>query len=483
MIFSSTEFLVVFFPIILAVYFISGRRNGVLLIASILFYASGEKYFTFLLIISIGFNYTCGILIDRACNQKRAVWVLFAGISCNLLFLFFFKYFVLFIDTINFFLKQIGMQEIIRPDIHLPLGISFFTFQAITYLVDLWRGQVRVQKNLIQLGLYISLFPQLVAGPIVRYHEIFNDLKERYVNYKDIFIGTERFVLGFAKKVLIADTLAVSAEAVFLQNCSDLAAPVAWFGALCFMMQIYYDFSGYSDMGIGLGQIFGFHFPENFNFPYAAKSITEFWRRWHITLSRFFKDYLYIPLGGNRNGRKRMFINLWFVFILCGLWHGANWTYILWGCYHGFFLVFERTRLGRVILYLPKVIKYLYMFLVVLVGWVIFRADSVEHAFGFLGSMFSWNGWEEIPLKISAFANPFQLSILFVSLFFSLPLLQICQRIAKMKMASLSINNDIRRTFFYIREICYGTILCSLFLIAFSAMAAQTHRAFIYFRF
>ena len=483
MVFSSTEFLVIFFPILLILYFFLRRSNGILLIASILFYASGEKCFTFLLLISIGLNYTIGILIDKSSNQKRSIWVLFIGISCNLLILFFFKYLVFFIDNINFFLVQTGKLEISKPDIHLPLGISFFTFQAITYLVDLWRGQVRGQKNLIRLGLYISLFPQLIAGPIVRYHEISKYLKDRYVTYKDFFSGTERFVLGFIKKVLIADTLAVPADAVFSQNYSDLSSPIAWFGAVCFMMQIYYDFSGYSDIAIGLGRMFGFYFPENFNFPYSAKSITEFWRRWHITLSRFFRDYVYLPLGGNRAGRKRMFINLWMVFILCGLWHGANWTYLLWGCYHGLFLVLERTRIGRIIQYQPKAIRYVYMFLVVLVGWVIFRADSLTHAIGYLNMMFSWHGWIEMPRSIYLFADTLQLSVLIVGLLFSSPLLKFFQTITKMKGAESPIDGDAGRTILYVGKIGYGMILSVLFVIAFGAMAAQTHRAFIYFRF
>lgn len=302
MIFSSPSFLVFFLPIVLVIFFICGRKNIIILLASFLFYSWGELHYTALLAISIIFNYLCGILIDRNKLRAGSPFFLYLGIAGNIGILCYFKYSGFLISSLNPLFNIIGFNSIRVPDIHLPLGISFFSFQAVTYLVDTFRGHTKVQRNILDLALYISFFPQLIAGPIVRYQEIAKALKQRIIRLSDVTEGIERFVIGFAKKILIADTLSLPVDKIFSLTPSELTAPVAFFGAFCFSLQIFFDFSGYSDMAIGLGRIFGFRFPENFNYPYISKSIREFWQRWHMTLSRFFRDYLYIPIGGNRYG-------------------------------------------------------------------------------------------------------------------------------------------------------------------------------------
>jgi alginate O-acetyltransferase complex protein AlgI len=272
--------------------------------------------------------------------------------------------------------------------VHLPIGISFFTFQALSYIIDLYRNETTVQRSLLNFALYKALFPQLIAGPIVRYRDVARQIERRTVSLHDFSSGVQRFIIGLGKKVLIANVMGRAADTIFATPAETLPATLAWIGAIAFMLQIYFDFSGYSDMAIGLGRMFGFHFLENFNYPYIARSIREFWRRWHISLSTWFRDYLYIPLGGNRHGAARTGANLLLVFLLCGLWHGASWTFLIWGVYHGFFLVLERVPVvGRLLDRLPAPLQHAYVLLVVLVGWVFFRADTFVHALAYLQAM------------------------------------------------------------------------------------------------
>lgn len=393
MVFSSDIFLFIFLPIVLLSYLVGGRKfkNIILLVASLFFYAWGEKLFVLLMLVSICSNYILGIMIDKA--QKaggRGRLPLVLAVVANLGLLGAFKYTNFLVANLNQLLPQLYLEPITLAPVHLPIGISFFTFQALSYIIDLYRKEAVVQKNPLDIALYISLFPQLIAGPIVRYHDVARQLASRVTRLEDFYYGTERFIIGLAKKVLIANVLGSTADYIFSLPPEQVPATLAWLGALSYTLQIYYDFSGYSDMAIGLGRMFGFRFLENFNYPYMATSIRGFWRRWHISLSSWFRDYLYIPLGGSRKGAGRTHLNLLLVFFLCGLWHGASWTFVVWGLYHGLFLVIERSAPVKKLLdWLPSLLKHGYVLLVVIIGWVFFRAESLDQALAYLQAMAS----------------------------------------------------------------------------------------------
>ncbi|HHW24629.1 MAG TPA: MBOAT family protein [Clostridiales bacterium] len=381
MIFSSTLFLFIFLPAtLLAYYAIPAKhlkaRNIVLLCASLIFYAWGEPKNIILMLLSIAANYVFGLLIGKfAENSGKKKLVLVLSIVFNLGMLGYYKYWNLF---------TFGKLW----EVALPIGISFFTFQIMSYVIDVYRDEVAVQRSLFKLGLYISLFPQLIAGPIVRYADIELQLSERTTDLKKFASGIRRFIVGFSKKVLIANVVAVPTDTIFALESRPAAT--AWLGIICYALQIYFDFSGYSDMAIGLGRMFGFEFLENFDYPYISTSVREFWRRWHISLSTWFRDYLYIPLGGNRRGKLRTYINLVIVFACTGFWHGASWSFLIWGLYHGFFLVVERLGFGKVLERLPKFIGRMYTLLAVLFGWVLFRADNLTLAIKYMGDMLNF---------------------------------------------------------------------------------------------
>ncbi len=381
MVFSEPIFLFLFLPIVLAAYFAFGRtlQNTILLFTSLVFYAWGEELYVLVLLASIFLNYAAGLLITRGVGQSRLLW-LWAGIACNLGLLAYFKY-------TGFFLETLGVENAATLTPVLPIGISFFTFQALSYLIDLYFHRIDVQRSPFRLALYISLFPQLIAGPIVRYSEVEESLTHRTTTRSDISIGAHRFVLGLAKKTLLADPLGLVADQIFSIPAVGLSPEVAWIGVLAYSLQLYFDFSAYSDMAIGLGRIFGFKFPENFDHPYAARSITEFWRRWHMTLSRWFRDYLYIPLGGNRGSSVRTYVNLSIVFLATGIWHGAAWTFIFWGAYHGLFLILERLGLAVLLRRQPVVMQRFYLIIVVMLGWTAFRAEGFDQLGTFYGAM------------------------------------------------------------------------------------------------
>ena len=391
MVFSSTIFLFFFLPLTLLAYFVVGPRgrNAILLAASLLFYAWGETVYLLVMLFSIAANYLFGLLIDRARERGSRGGTAFAlAVATNLGLLGFFKYANFFVDNLNQVLPVLGLAPMDIGRVHLPIGISFFTFQALSYIIDLYRNETAVQRSLLNFALYKALFPQLIAGPIVRYRDVAREIEQRTVSLHDFAGGVQRFIIGLGKKVLIANVMGRAADTIFATPAETLPATLAWTGAIAFMLQIYFDFSGYSDMAIGLGRMFGFHFLENFNYPYIARSIREFWRRWHISLSTWFRDYLYIPLGGNRHGPVRTGANLLLVFLLCGLWHGASWTFLIWGVYHGIFLVLERVPAVRRLLdRLPAPVQHAYVLLVVLVGWVFFRADTFAHALAYLQAM------------------------------------------------------------------------------------------------
>ena len=390
MVFSSTIFLCVYLPLVLLGYYICPKKgkNLFLLIVSLVFYAWGEPKYVFLMIFSILINYAFGLLMDKhRANKKRLKLMLVLSVVIDLGLLSVFKYTDFIITNINSVFGA-GFDLL---NIALPIGISFYTFQAMSYTIDVYRDDVRVQRNLIDFGMYITMFPQLIAGPIVRYADVQDQLAERSVTTADFSEGVMRFVVGLGKKVLLANQMGAVWTDIYALG-GDVSALMAWTGAVAFTFQIYFDFSGYSDMAIGLGRMFGFKFPENFRYPYESVSITDFWRRWHITLSTWFKEYLYIPLGGNRRGLARQALNLLIVWSLTGFWHGAGWNFVMWGLYYFVILFIEKLFLLKALSKLPKLFRHVYALLLIVIGWVIFASDDVSILLPYLGSMFGANG-------------------------------------------------------------------------------------------
>ncbi|OEU81155.1 MAG: hypothetical protein BA873_05720 [Desulfobulbaceae bacterium C00003063] len=394
MVFSSITFLFFFLPGVLLLYWLAGKkgRNLLLLFASLLFYAWGEGIYLLLMLASISINYICGRAIHAYQSRPSGRYFLVLGIILNLGLLGYFKYAQFLTENINYLLGILEIPLIDLNPIRLPIGISFFTFQALSYIIDVYRQKNEPQKNFINLGLYISLFPQLIAGPIVRYHDIAKQLADRRVTTKNFAAGIQRFFFGLSKKVLLANPMAVIVDQIFALPGTELTAPVAWLGVFCFTLQLYYDFSGYSDMAIGLGRMFGFHFLENFNYPYISRSFDEFWRRWHISLGTWIRDYVYFPLGGSRLGEVRTQINLFIIFFLCGLWHGASWNYAIWGVYNAFFILIERTRISdfRRKLWFP--LQVLLFMLLFMFGMVIFLNPTLSAAKYYFLIMFGFGG-------------------------------------------------------------------------------------------
>ena len=389
MVFSSIAFLFYFLPITLALYYVLPKRcrNIVLLIASLFFYAYGEPTYILIMILSIVFTYFYGLLIDRFKKYSKVFLILSICTSIGLLI--YFKYTNFIIENINlWFSNKIDFIEVI-----LPIGISFYTFQMLTYIIDLYKGEVKVQKNIFKLGLYITLFPQLIAGPIVRYKTIEEELESRKHSFENFAYGVRRFIIGLGKKVLIANLLGELAE-LFLTS-TDKSILFYWIYGISICLQIYFDFSGYSDMAIGLGKMFGFTFLENFNYPYIAQSVTDFWRRWHISLSTFFRDYVYIPLGGNRVSKAKWLRNILIVWALTGIWHGAAWNFVIWGLYFGIILVLEKVFLGKILEKLPKFLSRIYVLLIVMISFIIFSGENASQVLENLKGLIGYNN---IPL-------------------------------------------------------------------------------------
>ena len=389
MVFTSTVFLSVFLPSLFALYFLANTvaRPYVLLIFSLLFYAWGEPSAVLVMIVLMIVNYGLGIGIGASRQRGWARLLVTLGIVIDLGALISYKYLGFFAANLVPVAKLLGFHVAV-PEIALPIGISFYVFQIISYLVDVYRGTVAAQRNPFKFMLYVSLFPQLIAGPIVRYSTIAADIENRRADFENIVAGIRRFAIGLAKKALIADSMASIVDVIFAAKVQEIPCAYCWLGAVAYALQIYFDFSGYSDMAIGLGRVFNFRILENFDHPYASCSVQEFWRRWHISLSSWFRDYLYIPMGGNRKGRLRTYVNMFTVFFLCGLWHGAAWNFVVWGIYHGVGLVVERAGLKNVVARLPRPIANLYLMLFVVIGWVLFRAPDLSYAVGYLGNMF-----------------------------------------------------------------------------------------------
>ena len=468
MLFSSMTFLFVFMPLVMAVYFLSKKeiRNYVLLIASIIFYAWGEPRYLAIMIITILVNYAGAILLDKHYSSRQRLWIVSLTIVLDLSFLFYFKYFNFVVDNINGVLAT----DFQLLDIIMPIGISFYTFQAMSYLIDVYRREVPAQKDVYKLALYIVLFPQLVAGPIVKYHDVCEQIDNRTIEFKNVIIGFKRFITGLAKKVLIANTLAEVVDKIFAQAPENLTTGVSWLGAVAYCLQLYYDFSGYSDMAIGLGLMFGFRFLENFNYPYISKSITEFWRRWHISLATWFKLYLYIPLGGNRKGAVRTYWNLFAVFLVTGIWHGAAWSYVAWGIWNGIFIVIERffgldkDKNDR---WYVSAAKYVYAFFAIVWGMIIFRAESLSYAYEYICRMLHIDVTKHLPDYDYGVNNKFAI-MLIVGLICAMP---VCRNLIYIKY-----EHKVQRTLVNIW-------LFLLFFWSTISLAASTYNPFIYFRF
>ena len=475
MVFSSYLFIFLFLPAFLTAYKLVGHRlrNILILVASLFFYYLGDAKGVWILLAAIVGNYAFGCLIaiyrhsgsDERANKTARIFLIL-GLFFNLSVLGYFKYIGFITQNINIIAEEFGHPSAVPViSVLLPLGISFFVFQGISYLVDVYRGTIQATKSLLIFGTFKSLFPQLIAGPIVRYRDIAAELPDRSVDPDMVVEGITRFVIGFAKKVLLADTFAITADAIFALPSSELNFGTAWLGAASYTLQIYFDFSAYSDMAIGLGLMMGFRFPENFNYPYKAASIRDFWRRWHMTLSGWFRDYVYVPLGGNRVGAARTYVNLMAVFILTGLWHGASWTFVAWGLWHGLFLVIERfTNMeSRGI---PFVLRWLYTLAVVVFGWVLFRSETFEHAFHMSALMLNLRSGPE-NYVVAEYMNNGLLLALVVGAILSFPVYKwLCDRLSSSQRVFVGV---------------FG--LGSLFLLASMKVLSGAYSPFLYFRF
>jgi alginate O-acetyltransferase complex protein AlgI len=483
MLFSEPVFVFLFLPLLFLVYVLTPRvaRNTVLLLASLLFYAWGEKSFVLVMLGSIAFNYLVGLLVEAGRARGLHKLFLILGVAGNLGLLAVFKYADFLVTNLNVVLVGLGRQPIHMQPIHLPIGISFFTFQAMSYVIDLYRRQTDVQRNPFRVALYITLFPQLIAGPIVRYQDIARQLAYRAVTHGDFAEGVRRFILGLGKKMLLANVVAVPADQIFAIPTHQLTTPVAWLGAVCYALQIYFDFSGYSDMAIGLGRMFGFRFLENFNYPYISRTVTEFWRRWHMSLSSWFRDYLYIPLGGSRRGTLRTYLNLVIVFFLCGLWHGASWTFVVWGLFHGLFLVLERLGLARFLASRRPALQHAYFLLMLLVSWVVFRCETLSQAGGMLAALAGFAHGSRLEHHLSLYLNAELVIALVVGAIASTPALPYLVRGLRHKRKTLPLAR--RRDFDTLSSIGEVALLTVVFLISLSWMAAGTYNPFLYFRF
>jgi alginate O-acetyltransferase complex protein AlgI len=464
MLFSSLEFLFLFLPVVLALYFAVPMRfkNLLLLAGSLFFYAWGEPVYVVLMVVSIAVNYFLALVIERNRGTKTALAAVIGSIGISLLFLAFFKYADFVIETLN------GLPGVQIPDLDLPLpiGISFYTFQILSYTVDVYRGNVEAQRDFITLAMYISLFPQLIAGPIVRYRTIVEDLARRTHTMEGFAEGAQRFTVGLAKKVIVADNIGLLWTAAL--EPSEPSVLLAWLGVIGFAFQIYFDFSGYSDMAIGLGRMFGFRFPENFNYPYISRSVTEFWRRWHISLGRWFRDYVYIPLGGNRVSYVKWIRNVFVVWFLTGLWHGAAWNFAIWGVYFGILLWAERTFLAAFLERLPRFVGHLYLLVAVLFSWVVFQLETPAQIFGYFADMFALGGLPAANAEAVSLLRS-NLVLLVVAVIGATPLAK--------RLADLAIGRPA------VRRALAPAVNGLLLVVSYGYLVDSTFSPFLYFRF
>ena len=471
MVFSSITFLFRFIPIFMILYFVTPRRmrNIILFLGSLFFYAWGEPIYVLLMLFSTLSDYVHGRLIGACRSRRVARGLLISSIVINLGMLGFFKYSDFLIGTVN----QLLGSNLPLLKLPLPIGISFYTFQTMSYTIDCYRGEAKVQKNLLDFGVFVTMFPQLIAGPIVKYRDVQDRLHERKADITAISYGCRRFVTGLAKKVLLANNLGLLWTEISGGNMGGTTVLGAWMGALAYAFQIYFDFSGYSDMAIGMGAILGFHFPENFNYPYISASITEFWRRWHISLSSWFREYVYIPLGGNRRGMPRQLLNILIVWMLTGIWHGAGWNFLLWGLWFALWLILEKLVLGRVLKVLPSMVGRLYTWLVVLVSWVFFAIESGNGAMNYLYVMFGQGA-----------AGLYDSATLFTLLEYRVLLLFAA-------LAATPLAHRLSEAFFRstgsgvvaVRRVAEKLVLSLLLLASIAYIVEASYNPFLYFRF
>ncbi len=511
MVFSSIIFLFLFFPLFLGVYYLLfmpvllglGQRfwrrlnNLFLLLSSLVFYFWGEKFLVWIVVTSTFIDYVCGLIISGGIARRktqnlnsensrtfREKFGLTVSICSNLAFLGVFKYFNFGVDSFNRLVEVMGLSGLMLNDtlrITLPLGISFYTFQSMSYTIDVYRGKVKATRKLIDFACYVTMFPQLVAGPIVRYRDISEQLVSRMITRELFASGVSRFIVGLGKKLLIANTVSIAAEKILAMPTRELSSSIAWLGIVCYTIQIYFDFSGYSDMAIGLGRMLGFDFKENFNYPYISKSVQEFWRRWHISLSTWFRDYLYIPLGGNRRSTGRTYVNLMVVFTLCGLWHGASWTFVVWGLYHGLFLILERMWLGKFLSRLPQIVRHIYTLLIIMCGWVLFTSETLPHGLKFLAVMFGFGEHTGAVQELSWHLTREVKMALLIGVIFSMPVLPAITRLKQTLI--LSYEGSTQTALEFIFSVSRTIGLCALSVICAMYLSAGTHNPFIYFRF
>ena len=468
MVFSSAVFLFIFLPIVLITHTLvknTTARNGLLIAASLIFYAFGEPLYIIMLIGSVFFNYLIGLIIYK----HRKKWILTLAVVANLALLVVYKYTGFIVDTIN----NVFRVSIDAPNIVMPIGISFFTFQAISYIVDLYRDRTQEKANFFQVLLYISLFPQLIAGPIVQYRTVADLIKERTVTLDKFSKGVCRFIVGLSKKMLISNTMGFATDKVFGMVVSEIDAPLAWIGAICYTLQIYFDFSGYSDMAVGIGWMLGFEFPENFNYPYIAVGIRDFWRRWHMSLTSWFREYLYIPLGGNKKGKARQILNSMIVFLCTGIWHGANMTFLVWGLFHGILIsietIFYKKDRKEHMALIP--LKWLYTNAAVIIGFVIFRADSLSYGVKYIGQMFTGGIDNGAFTIMKSILTPSFIVTLAISIVASCPVIPFIRT----KFKDSKVYTVICTTGYVFTLILFG--LCVM------TLASNSYNPFIYFRF
>ena len=468
MVFSSAIFLFGFFPLLLGLYFLSKDKfkNYILLIFSLIFYGFGGPKLLLLMIIIVLIDYIAALFIDSVKSDKTRKLILIITIIVNMGTLFYFKYAGFTLEIINTLTKL----NIPVPNIVLPIGISFYTFQAVSYVIDVYRREVSAEKNPCNVLLYVSMFPQLVAGPIVRYKTVAEEIKSRKVSIEDFTAGLERFIFGLAKKLIIANNTGKLADTIY--GLDILTTPLAWLAAISYALQIYFDFSAYSDMAIGLGRMFGFHFEENFNYPYISKSITEFWRRWHISLSTWFRDYIYIPLGGNKKGIKRQIINLFIVWSLTGVWHGASYNFLLWGIYYFMFLILEKFVLKKYLNKLPKFITHIYTLFVVLIGWVLFRMEGMSNVLNTLKVMFVPTMSETTMAQFRLYIESYWL-YLTLGIVLSMPVF--------IKLREYLLDKKFKNNTFI--TVMYYLFVLGIFALSIIFLSQATYNPFIYFRF
>lgn len=462
--FCSFTFILIFLPIVIFLYYICKNRtyrNTILVVASLLFYAWGEPKYILMLLCSILLNYVLAIFIEKS-KYKKLIFII--DILFNISLIFIFKYLNFSIFTIN----NLFHQQLKTYQILLPIGISFYTFQIMSYIIDVYQNKVKAEKNIFNVTLYISFFPQLIAGPIVKYEDIYQQIKNRDESINKVYYGLKRFMIGFSKKIILANNLAIVCDTIYGYDITNLSLPILWLAAVSFALQIYFDFSGYSDMAIGLAKMFGFDILENFDYPYISTSITEFWKRWHISLTNWFRTYVYIPLGGNRCSKMKWIRNMLIVFLLTGIWHGANYNFIIWGLYNAFFLIIERLFLNKLLKKVPKMIKWIITMIIITVGWTIFRITDMNTLMQVLKGMFNFSNLNFFHIYYKNYKMVLSSLYIPIAMISSFPILIIIKKKIKNK-SLLEIISFLG---------VFGIYIYSLYL-----LIQETSKSFIYFKF